>query len=465
MGALRKRGFVARAKSREPRLYLRGGVWWCSFYDAEGRRTQTSTRCLDRAAAIEAARRLERAAQTPHDPAAHKTLGDALTLMLEDRADQAARGKKSPATVRFYEQKAGHLLRVYEYPKGPAGEHIPLPLKNLNASKVDEYIEVRRREKAHPNTLAKEIVTLRAALKLARRRGWYPYELDQVMPVGYAPEYRPRTRALAVGELSELLAQLSPDRAARVAFAVATSACLGETDRARREDVDSQSGLVFLRGTKRASRRRTVPLVTPWQKQLVAYALQHAEGEGGLLLKPWGKITRDLAAACKRASIAKVSSNDLRRTTAQWLRAQGAPPDLIAAVMGHTSSRMVELVYGRLSPEILAERLSRALYGAHSFASPDDCNTGVSVVVAAGGVLGRSGQLGVGEHKIKNPGSRDDLPGFLETPAVGLEPTTRGLTVWSLKLPSPRTDSKFSLERDPTVTPVSRLVPVRSRTA
>src|SRR5438128_2267443 len=44
-----------------------------------------------------------------------------------------------------------------------------------------------------------------------------------------------------------------------------------------------------------------------------------------------------------------------------WLRAGGAPPDLLAPVMGHADTRMVERVYGRLSPADLAIRLGAAL--------------------------------------------------------------------------------------------------------
>jgi len=43
---------------------------------------------------------------------------------------------------------------------------------------------------------------------------------------------------------------LTPDRAARVAFILASSARLGESDRAKVEDVDLQAGFIRIRGTK-----------------------------------------------------------------------------------------------------------------------------------------------------------------------------------------------------------------------
>ena len=39
----------------------------------------------------------------------------------------------------------------------------------------------------------------------------------------------------------------------------------------------------------------------------------------------------------------------------------GLQPDLIAAVLGHRDTRMVERVYGRLAPEVLAERMKQSL--------------------------------------------------------------------------------------------------------
>ena len=69
-------------------------------------------------------------------------------------------------------------------------------------------------------------------------------------------------------------------RAARVAFIVATSACWRETELARRGDVGEGLATVLLRGTKRKTRFRTVPIVSPAQQSLLAYALEHAKGEG-----------------------------------------------------------------------------------------------------------------------------------------------------------------------------------------
>ena len=168
-----------------------------------------------------------------------------------------------------------------------------------------------------------------------------------------------------------VLGELTVDRAARVAFIIATSANWTETERARREDVAPDFSFVLIRGTKRASRHREVPIVSYDQRSLLEHAIKHAEGPGDPLFTPWANVRRDLHQACERAGIAPISPNDLRRTCATWLRAQGAPPHLIAPVMGHVDSRMVERVYGRLPIDQLAARLSEEL-GANSL--PNACH-------------------------------------------------------------------------------------------
>ena len=102
-------------------------------------------------------------------------------------------------------------------------------------------------------------------------------------------------------------------------------------------------------------------MVVPLLRRYLDFALEHAAGEGDVLFKPWGNMNRDIFVACKRVGIERCSPNDLRRTCATWLRGMGLQPDLIAAVLGHRDTRMVERVYGRLAPEVLAERMKQSL--------------------------------------------------------------------------------------------------------
>jgi hypothetical protein len=104
------------------------------------------------------------------------------------------------------------------------------------------------------HTISKEVVALRAALKLARRAGLFEGDPGAICPHGFAPEYEPRERFLTRVELCMLLASQTKDHAAQIAFMVATSAEWGAVTRARREDVASDLAFVRVRGSKRKTR-------------------------------------------------------------------------------------------------------------------------------------------------------------------------------------------------------------------
>jgi integrase len=149
------------------------------------------------------------------------------------------------------------------------------------------------------------------------------------LPVGFAPEYRPRTRALSTEEVGQLLALVPPARAAQVGFIVATSACWSEAVKARRGDVQLDSGWVHIRGTKRAARDRHIRVRHSALASLLGYALKHAPGEN-LLSPSWSNVRRDLLIACEQAGIEPCSPNDLRRTYAKWMRLARVPAELVA---------------------------------------------------------------------------------------------------------------------------------------
>jgi integrase len=343
------------------RLFRRGGArtWYATFYE-NGVRLQRTTKCTDRKAAESVARQWERDAADPESATlTAATLSDALTLLLKTRAEEVQAGRRSQGTFAFYKTKCGHLTRVFEHDE--TGAFTGFRLATLKARDVDGFISTRRTEGAAENTIAKEIIALRAALKLARRAGLWRGDPAAVCPIAFAPEYKPRTRYLPPSELQRLLPELTDDRAAAVAFIVATSAEWGAVERARREDIELEQRRVLVRGTKRTTRWRTVPLVSDEQRSLIKHALQYARGANGLLFLPWQNVRRDLAQACDRAGIEPCTPNDLRRTCATWLRQAGAAPDLIAPVMGHADTRMVERVYGRMPIDDLERRLAVAI--------------------------------------------------------------------------------------------------------
>jgi integrase len=73
--------------------------------------------------------------------------------------------------------------------------------------------------------------------------------------------------------------------------------------------------------------------------------------ETGPVVKRWLNVRRDLADVYTRAGIPTVRPNDLRRTLASWMKQQGEDSAVVAKLVGHSSTRMMDLVYGRLNEE------------------------------------------------------------------------------------------------------------------
>jgi integrase len=228
------------------------------------------------------------------------------------------------------------------------------PLEFIDAESVDGYVSQRLKEKAARTTIARELTTLRGALKLAKRHGKYHKDLAEVMPE-FSPKYRPKIRALSEREIARLLKALPLKRAAVVAFLLATGATYpSEMAALKRSDVDMTRWMVHLPGTKRETRDRHVPIVPfarTWLRSAMAY----------WPFERWTNVRRDMHKACDEARVGRCSPNDLRRSIATLMRARGVEPSLIGVFLGHGDSRMAERVYGRLAPEQLQHLLNQRL--------------------------------------------------------------------------------------------------------
>jgi integrase len=435
----------------EPRLYKVGRIWKTWVY-VDGRRVKRSTGKRTRSAAAIVARDLEQAAADPSRAAAEATtVEDALWESLQFKREQAKAGDRSLDTVSMYEKKNGQLVRLL-------GADTSLATF-CNSTPLDAYVSARRREGVRDHTIYKEIVVMRSALKLAKRRGLWFGDLDAVLPM-LAPKYVPRKGTIDGEHFNRLLAELSPDDAARAAFIIATGAELRATVLAERGDVGP--AFVRLRGTKRASRARDVPIVLGWQRALLKYTLENvgrrndgsgakparedsgsgarhdgslgrarrlgvagpavdAEGtnpgaDGGqgrrLFSAAADQFRGALRYAARRAGLEHLTPNDLRRTYAHLLRAAGASLANIAPTMGHADTRMLERVYAVLPPALLAERL---------LAEVDRDR------------IGTDGSTSVDTHATGETGK---IP--KSVPRGGIEPPTRGFSVRVGDYHSPR---------------------------
>jgi len=222
--------------------------------------------------------------------------------------------------------------------------------------------------------------------------------------------YVPRDRYLTEAEFALLDAALPERRRTWVHFAVYTGARASEVEAVRWDrHVNLDGRQIILPGTKTAKSHRKIALAEPLAEILSAEARRD-----GPVVEPCPNVRRDLAAACKRAGISRVSPNDLRRTFASWLKQAGVDSMTVAKLLGHTSSRMVELVYGRLND--LTYQNAVAMLPSLPATPP----AGSKWVANNGAPVRLDGQM-----------RQPKLPKFSEVmvPRGGIEPPTRGFSV------------------------------------
>ena len=414
--------------------------WQAEFYDRAGLRHRESTRCTDKRAAADWLRQREREVYDPSHPAAHQaphtpspkihTLADALSRLVE-----VARINLAPATVRMYAEKGGHLVRLLtENPD--CADPKPLAVDSLHIDHIHHYIGRRLDEGAARETVRKELCTLSRALKLAKERGLFHGDPRTLIPEFRAP-YRPRERFLTSEELTRLLPELPPHRQLWVLVAVYTGGRDSEVDRLDWEHLDWRNETIRIVGTKTHGAFRLVPF-HPRLREILG-AMRQSRGP---IVGEWLNVRRDLAAACERAKIQRVSPNDLRRTLASWLKQQGEDSFIVAQILGHSTSRMVELTYGKV--DIHAKKRAFAKLPGNETAAlppppvPVENSTSQPVLESAKKsanslpTFGDSGSPGSATSAMtpetQNPVSRGET-GFAAVLRAGIEPATRGFSV------------------------------------
>lgn len=358
---------MARIRKRKGSDY-----YYCDYITASGERVQRSTHRIRAREAQQVADQWER--ESLRDPVElareRATVRTALDLLSTYLATSVRDGSMADDTARSYVEKAKRLREVF-------GEE--RLLSTINTAAVRDYCETRRKPRevtrrdgstqafpgASSHTLVKEVTVLKLMLRLAAERGLWTGSLETIQPVELSARYVPRTRVLTDEEVKRLRVELmrrSPGHWARCAFALATGAERRAQDRARREDIDAIGGWVQLRGTKRASRDRPVPLVLDRCRELLADALALADGDevtpgatpmeqererARPMFSPWPNASRDLAAACRRAGIPPVTLTDMRRSWATWHVEAGVSIDVLFRPMGHVDPTMLARTYAK----------------------------------------------------------------------------------------------------------------------
>lgn len=328
-------------RSKLPKGYFwRGPYIWIRTDPVTGK--QASTELQDPKGIKEWRRKRENEAADPRNAAALKaTLGQWVTEIIEIKQVD-----KSPSTIEIYRQKLGHFVRIWG---------ADMPLLHITPVACDAYTKKRRTE-ASDHTITKEFSALSQMLKAARRAGCYPHDIAALRPLNVAPRYVPRVRHLSWDELERLQPECSLTLWAIVAVSVATSARLSEALKFERNDL--VGWVAHLRGTKTEESDRYVPVLERFRPLLTELVLMRLP----IGAEP-NNLRRDLAKACKRAGIPVCTPNDLRRTHASLLLAGGATNDSTRRMLGHKTTRMVDMVYGQIDPKELENLIEGSSIG------------------------------------------------------------------------------------------------------
>lgn len=392
------------------KLYKRGATYYADYYDRAGKRCQVSTRTADIQVARVRLRELELATtdRTANRPT--EAVSDSLAYYLE-----VACASKRPKTIESYAQKARHLNRLI-------GEALTI---QLDAEKIQRYIADRREEGAHPHSIHKEMVVLRGALTCSRQRGLggQPEAVPKVKS-GYVPRTSYLTPEQFMTLSANLVRPLGPKgdadahelrRVKRTLYCLLialASPRSGEVESLRWEHVDFGRGVIRIPKGKTIARTIAIsPVLLPWLEK-------YDEGTGPIV-EAWGNVRRDLPAACARAGVPRCTPNDLRRTFASWLVQGGESLYVVSRLLGHKSTRMVEMVYGQLDDATLANAIQRLPGGSHA---------GVTHKVPTRGTGGAAG-TGHLSATIANSVEESAISATSVVPRDGVEPPTRGFSV------------------------------------
>lgn len=406
------------------RLYRRGKIWWCWFYDHRGRRVRASTHQSDRSLARTAGQRLERehlAAPAGGAQTVREVIGAYL-------ANCERRGRAG-ATLEFYLRKAAPLLR--ELGSRMAHELTPADLEAYIDHRRGMIPVVKGRRPARLATVAKELGLLRSALKAARTG----LDLAALFPA-LGGTYVPRDRALSHAEYRSLLLAMDPERSFPPGKGqrkrrrprnggrrdYLTAWCyLGvrESELYALRTADLTETAVHIPGKKTRQADRWIPI----SPEVAEVLKRRAEAAGeGPLFPLWRNVRQDLIDACERAGVARVSCNDLRRTFATWLAEAGVPEAVTASLLGHASTAMVRRVYTRIGRAAQVQAIaSLPRFGA----APSSTVTAGVTDANGSSVLDGTRRTTSGEGSGGNYSEIAEDP----VPRAGIEPATRGFSV------------------------------------
>lgn len=317
------------------RLTKQRGYWYVSWTD--GRKTRRTSLGIPQTAPRETAEQAlaDFAAARERPP---ETVDEILTAWLKERRDSAT--------------SHARLVTAWKMARPHFGALRP---DQVSRDRCRAYITRRQKDGVQAGTIRKELSTLRTALT------WWDKNTPAQIQMPPAPP--PKDRYLTRDEVAALIeAADAPHIRLAILLMWSTGARKGAILDLTWGRVDFGLGLITLANLadgKRRKGRATVPMT---DRARAALLEAQKAATCGHVIEFAGKRVVDIrtgfAAAVERAGLVDVTPHVLRHSAAVALAEAGVPMAEIAAVLGHSDSRITESVYARFSPGYLRGAIS-----------------------------------------------------------------------------------------------------------
>lgn len=340
----KSRQTVDARKQWVPPLYKKRGIFYTYGYDEE-QKWAKSTEETRRDEAILVARAIH---ETKLAQAKERKETFRLDVCLDEYL-RSLEGTIKARSIAIHQRKANNLCETL-------GDGFNA--NQLNLTTLENYFQERRREGASAYYIEQELSFLYSAIRYAQRKDRLKHiNVDAIRPRGSTGNYAPEVRYLSDEEIKKAIGACTGTLAKYRDYLI-TYIHLGirrdEIHRILPEHVKEES--VFIDGTKTRKARRHIP-TSPMVRAILARRKKITE-QGSPLFRSQVDISKVCGRIAKKAGIARFSHNDLRRTFCCLLLNRNISNRTIADLLGHTTTDMVDRVYGTIAQETKARAIA-----------------------------------------------------------------------------------------------------------
>lgn len=277
------------------------------------------------------------------------TLEEGLNELVAVQIDKS----DSAHTLEITKRCGGHLIGFFGKTR-----HV----HTLQLEETTAYMRHRRKYVAD-STIYREMRTLREALTNLRRFKRYDGDPKALWPPSLPQSFPARERWLTQADWRAFYMALFGRWRDHIVVYTFAGLRLSELPKLDRSCVDFDKRVLRAPGTKTAGANRWLPM----HAEVEAVLRRRLEGSdapfalGAMPLAHYKvNIWRAIVKAARKAGLEHVTTNDLRRTFCSWCRQSGIDKWDCADWLGHArGSKMVELVYGKDSPENANKKLDK----------------------------------------------------------------------------------------------------------